>query len=133
MYSGGRTLADFWENWKTRVFRFWGKSEKVGPTSRPRFGAFQIAVSRARAVKNILAGPDGSGGPPEPSGSARIFFSVRTRETTIWNAPKRGREVGPTFSDFFQNLKTRVFQFSRKSAKVLPPLYMRAASLQKPP
>ena len=86
MYSGGRTLADFWENWKTRVFRFWEKSEKVGPTSRPRFGAFQIAVSRARAVKNILAGPDGSGAPPEPSGPARIFFMARARETVIWNA-----------------------------------------------
>ena len=34
---------------------------------------------------------------------------------------------------FPQNLKTRVFQFSQKSAKVLPPLYMRAAPLQMPP
>ena len=48
--------------------------------------AFQIAVSRARAVKNILAGPDGSGAPPEPSGPARIFSTARARETAIWNA-----------------------------------------------
>ena len=80
MYSGGRTLADFWENWKTRVFRFWEKSEKVGPTSRPGFGAFQIAVSRARAVKSILAGPDASVGPPEASGPARMLFWDRVRE-----------------------------------------------------
>ena len=69
-----------------------GKSEKVGPTSRPDFGAFQMAVSRARPLKNILAGPDGSGGPPEPSGPAGIFFMGRARETAIWNAPRARRK-----------------------------------------
>ena len=130
MYSGGRTLADFWETWKTRVFRFSEKSEKVGPTSRPGFGAFQIAVSRARAVKNILAGPDGSEGPPEPSGPARILLTARARETAIRNGAKRCHEVGHTFSDLSQTLKTRVFQFSQKSAQVLPPLYMRTANFK---
>ena len=40
---------------------------------------------------------------------------------------------GRTLADFGENWKTRVFQFSPKSAKVLPPLYMRAAPLQEPP
>ena len=132
MYSGGRTLADFWENWKTRVFRFWEKSDKVGPTSRPRFGAFQTVVSRARAVKNILAAPDGSGGPPEASGPAQMFFLVpRARGGGISHGVG-GARAWRDFLRISQNPKTRVFQFSPQSAKVLPPLYMRAAPLQKP-
>ena len=49
------------------------------PDLRQAGGTFQIAVSRTRPVKNILAGPDDSGGPPEPSETARMLFGVRPK------------------------------------------------------
>ena len=49
------------------------------PDFRQAGGTFQIAVSRTRPVKNILAGPDDSGGPPEPSETARMLFGVRPK------------------------------------------------------
>ena len=88
----GEDFGGFLGKLENPGFQVLGKSEKVGPTSRPDFGAFQIAVSRARPIKNILAGPHGSGGPPEPSGPARIFFTGRARETAIWNAPRASRK-----------------------------------------
>ena len=77
MYSGGRPLADFGETW---VFGFVGNSEKVAPGAGSPTSVSQISPSRARSEKNILAAPDGSGGPPEASGHARMFFWDRVRE-----------------------------------------------------
>ena len=82
---------------------------------------------------NILACPDASDGPPTPSGTARIFFLGRASEGEHCDTEVEDPAPGADGLEFPQHLKTRVFQFSAKSAKVLPPLYMRAALLQKPP
>ena len=48
-------------------------------------------------MKNILACPDSSAGPPEPSGPARIFFTARARETALSNAPRAWRKPGEKY------------------------------------
>ena len=80
MYSGGRPLADFGETW---VFGFLGNSEKVAPGAGSSYLVSKTAPSRARPLKNILAGLDGLGGPPEPSGPVRMFFMGRGREGAV--------------------------------------------------
>ena len=77
MYSGGMPLADFGETW---VFGFLGNSEKAAPGAGSSTLVSKTAPSRARPLKNILAGPDGSGGQPEPSAPVRMFFTGRGRE-----------------------------------------------------
>ena len=61
-------------------FPVFGKPEKVAPGAGSPTSVSQIPPSRARSEKNILAAPDGSGGPPEPSGPAQMFFWCRVRE-----------------------------------------------------
>ena len=74
LWDGFPAFSDFRLFWGTPFFSYFS------PNFRQARGAFQIAVSRARAVKNILAGPDASGGPTEASGPARMFFWDRVRE-----------------------------------------------------
>ena len=65
---------------KTGFSKILGNSGKVAPGAGSPCLVSKTAPSRARPLKNILAGTDGSGGPPEPSGPARMFFSDRARE-----------------------------------------------------
>ena len=83
-------------------------------------GAFQMAVSRARSIKNILVGPDGPCGPPEPSGPARMIFGMRWRNGAELVSQQRESFVAELFSDFPQNAKTKVFQFSQNRTKCSP-------------
>ena len=73
-------MADVGETW---VFEFLGKSEKSAPGAGSSSLVSKTAHSRARPIKNILAGPDGSGGPPELSGPVRMFFVDRGREGAV--------------------------------------------------
>ena len=77
--AGGGLCRIFWENWETRVFGLWGNSDEMATPPRVRRGAFQSVVSRARSMKNILAGPDASDGPPEPSETVRMIVGVRLK------------------------------------------------------
>ena len=61
-------------------FQVLGKPEKVVPGAGSPTPVSQISPSRARSAKNILAAPDGSGGPAEASGPAQMFFWYRVRE-----------------------------------------------------
>ena len=83
MYSGGGTLSGFWQNAKTVFSSFSAKMAFFPSPPRVRRGTVQIAVSRARSIKNILTGPDGPDAPSEPSGPARIFFIGRARESEV--------------------------------------------------
>ena len=70
------------------------------PGFRQARGAFESAVSRARAVKNILAGPDGSGGPAELSGHAKIFFMGAHKNLAVLTVPRRTRGGVANLSEF---------------------------------
>ena len=61
-------------------FQVFGKPEKLAPGAGSPTSVSQISPSRARSETNILAVPDGSGGPPEASGPTRMFFRDRVRE-----------------------------------------------------
>ena len=65
---------------ETGVFGLFANSEKALPGAGSSTLVSKTAPSRARPLKNILAGPDGSGGQPEPSGPVRMFFMGRRRE-----------------------------------------------------
>ena len=54
----------------------------------------QIAVSRPRAGKKILVGPDGSDTPSEPSGPTRILFMDRARAPAYLKSPRRRGKSG---------------------------------------
>ena len=79
MYIRGRTLSDLWQNAKTLVFAFCQKMDNLLPTARSPYSVSKTAPSRARPAKNIPAGPDSSGGPPELSETVRMFFGLRLR------------------------------------------------------
>ena len=83
MYSGGRTLSDFWQTAKTLVFAFCRKSDKIPPGAGSSYPVSNSAPSRARSETNIPAGPDSSGGPPEPSETVRMFAGLRLSERAI--------------------------------------------------
>ena len=51
-------------------------------------------------MKNILACPDASGGPWEPSGTARMIFMGRTREGAVSDTKEEDPAPGADFSDF---------------------------------
>ena len=77
----GEAFGGFWGNLGFRVFL--GNSEKVAPGAGSPYLVSKTAPSRARFLKNILAGLDGLGGPPEPSGPVRMFFMGRGREGAV--------------------------------------------------
>ena len=70
------------------------------PGFRQVRGALQIAVSRARAARNFLAVPDGSGGPPERAGPARIFFMGAQKNLEVLTVPRRTRGGVAILSEF---------------------------------
>ena len=73
-------MADFGENRENLGFQVLGKSEKPAPGAGSPYPVTNSAPSRARSLKNILAGPGGFGAPPEPSGHARMFSMGCARE-----------------------------------------------------
>ena len=80
MYSGG-TLADFWENWKTRVFRFWG--------NRPgglRFWAWRTSCRVFRVVKR---------GPHAPKLLWHVCFSSENTKRPVCFVPGADRKKLP--------------------------------------
>ena len=74
-------LGGFWGNRGFRVFS--GNSEKVAPGAGSSTLVSKTAPSRARPLENILAGLDGLGELPEPSGPVRMFFMGRGREGAV--------------------------------------------------
>ena len=94
---------------KPGFFRVLGNSEKVAPGAGSSYPVSNSAPSRARATKNIPAGPDGSGGPPEPSETARIMSGVRLRNAAELLSQRSASFVAKLLSDFWPNAKTQVF------------------------
>ena len=76
-------MADFGENRENLGFQVLGKSEKPAPGAGSPYPVTNSAPSRARSLKNILACPDSSGGPPNASGPARMFSRGRAREGAV--------------------------------------------------
>ena len=113
-------------------FQVLGKPEKVAPGAGSPTSVSQISPSRARSEKKYSGGP------------RRLWWptgGVWTRPNVLLGPRARGGGISHwvggarAWRDFLrisQHPKTRVFQFSPKPVKVLPPLYMRAAPLQKP-
>ena len=100
MYSWGENLADFWGKLENPGFQVLGNSEKSAPGAGSSSLVSTTAPSRARFIKNILAGPDASVGPPEPSGTARIFFLDRARDGEICDTEVGDPAPGADFSAF---------------------------------
>ena len=81
MYSGGRTSADFWENRKTRVFRFW---EIL--TNWPRFRAWRTSCRVFRWMKR---------GPHAPKLLRRVCFSSENTKRPVSCFPGADRTKLP--------------------------------------
>ena len=81
MYSGGRTLADFGENLKTRVFRFW---EIL--TNWPRFRAWRTSCRVFRWMKR---------GPHAPKLLRRVCFSSENTKRPVCSVPGANRTKLP--------------------------------------
>ena len=79
----GEGFAGFSGKLENLGFQVFGNSEKVAPGAGSPYLVSKTAPSRARPLKNILAGLDGLGGPPEPSGPVRMFFMGRGREGAV--------------------------------------------------
>ena len=87
-------------NW---VFPFLANSRKMtktGPNGGRPLLVSNTAPSLAQPIKNILVGPDGSGGPPEPSGPTRMFFMGGAREGAGYTVPRRTRGGAKVCADF---------------------------------
>jgi len=76
------------------------KMTKTGPNGGLPLLVSKTAPSLAQPIKNILVGPDGSGGPPEPSGPTRMFFMGRAHEGAGCAVPRRTRGGGEVCADF---------------------------------
>ena len=133
MYGRGGGFARFGRKLENLGFQVLGKSDNLATPPRVRRGTFQIAVSRARSINKIPAGPDGSGAPPEPSGAAGILFMDRACEGGSLLTHRGSFVVAGILPKFPGNAKSCKPQFSPKSHKVLLPLYIGAAPLQMPP
>ena len=103
----GEDFGGFWGN--LDFPGFWGILRKVAPGAGSSYPVSNSAPSRARATKNIPAGPDGSGGPPEPSETARIMSGVRLRNAAELLSQRSASFVAKLLSDFWPNAKTQVF------------------------
>ena len=83
MYSGGRTLADLGENWKTRDFQFSPKSAKVLPPLYIGGVPVKTAKFFCAREKCMLSDADGFKGASEPSAPDDFHFSRARKQTAL--------------------------------------------------
>ena len=125
MYIRGRTLSALGQNAKTWIFAFCHKTDNLPPTARSPYSVSKTAPSRARPEKNIPAGPDSSGGPPEPSETVRMFAGVRLRNTAEMLSQPLKSFVAEHCRIFGKTRKPRFSLFCQKS-EIVPPKKTRA-------
>ena len=83
MYSGGRTLTVFGENWKTRVFQCSPKSAKVLPPLYIGGVPVKTAKFFCAREKCMLSDADGLKGASEPSAPDDFHFSRARKQAAF--------------------------------------------------